>query len=193
MFTLFDRLWLPLFDADEGGGGGNPKEGGATPPEPKADDPKPPWGSDDEYNPEKAWKLIQDVRSDAANAKQDRDAYKSKVIQFEDANKDEKTKLTEAKEEAAKEAAESKAEAIRLRMALKYGLDEDDLDLLGVGDEEQIESRAKRLAERSVSKEQDSSRRPKEKLRPGAAPKSEDDLPSNPDELAARVSSGRGW
>lgn len=193
MFTLFDRLWLPLFDADEGGGGGNPKEGGATPPEPKADDPKPPWGSDDEFNPEKAWKLIQDVRSDAANAKQDRDAYKSKVIQFEDANKDEKTKLTEAKEEAAKEAAESKAEAIRLRMALKYGLDEDDLDLLGVGDEEQIESRAKRLAERSVSKEQDSSRRPKEKLRPGAAPKSEDDLPSNPDELAARVSSGRGW
>lgn len=193
MFTLFDRLWLPLFDADEGGGGGNPKEGEATPPEPKADDPKPPWGSDDEFNPEKAWKLIQDVRSDAANAKQDRDAYKSKVIQFEDANKDEKTKLTEAKEEAAKEAAESKAEAIRLRMALKYGLDEDDLDLLGVGDEEQIESRAKRLAERSVSKEQDSSRRPKEKLRPGAAPKSEDDLPSNPDELAARVSSGRGW
>lgn len=110
-----------------------------------------------------------------------------KVRQYEDANKTEKDKLTEAKDSAAQEAAESKAEVLRLKMAIKYGLSEDDLDLLGTGDEETIESRAKRLQELSKGQVPDkSSRTPRERLRPGAVPSAEAEE-TNPDKLAAKV------
>lgn len=112
----------------------------------------------------------------------------AKARQAEEDAKSETTKLTEAKDEAVKEAAEAKAEVTRLRMAIKYGLDEDDLDLLGVGDEETIESRAKRLAEKIKQGQEPSNngRTPRERLRPGAVPSSEPEE-SDPEKLAAKV------
>ena len=97
---------------------------------------------------------------------------RSKVRDFEDRDKTELQKLTEAKDEAAKAAEQAQTETVRLRMAIKYGLDEDDLDLLGTGDEETIESRAKRLAERTQPASND--RTPREALKPGAADNSTD-------------------
>ena len=98
---------------------------------------------------------------------------RSKVKDFEDRDKTELQRLTEAKDEAAQAAEQAKVEATRLRMAIKYGLDEDDLDLLGTGDEDEIESRAKRLAERTQPANSND-RTPREALKPGAADNSTD-------------------
>lgn len=43
------------------------------------------------------------------------------------------------------------AELIQLRAALRHGLDIEDVDLLGTGTEDEIEARAKRLADRSAT------------------------------------------
>lgn len=37
--------------------------------DPKADAPKPPWGSDEEFDPQRAWNLIQNLRGDLDKAK----------------------------------------------------------------------------------------------------------------------------
>ena len=138
-----------------------------------------------EFDKDRALATIRKQRESEAAAKKRAQELEAKVREFEDATKDEKTKLTEAKEQAASEAAEAKAEVSRLKMAIKYGLDEEDLDLLGTGDEEAIERRAKRLAERSGSSD-DPPRRPRERLKPGAAPSSEPEE-TDPRKLAAKV------
>ena len=135
---------------------------------------KPPWGSDEEFDPKRAWKLIEDLRAENKQVKADREEVRGKVKEFEDREKTQAQKDAEARDAASQEAAEAKAEATRLRVAMKHGLDEEDLDLLGSGDEEQIEARAKRLAERSIhgkdEERQERPGRPRERLRPGAAP-----------------------
>lgn len=52
-----------------------PAQDAPTPTEPA---PTPPWGSDEDFNPEKAWKLIENLRAESKDAK-------SKVKAFEDA------------------------------------------------------------------------------------------------------------
>jgi hypothetical protein len=56
----------------EGEEGGNVPP---VPPEPPASDPKPPWGDDPtKFDPDKAWKLIQNTRGDLAELKSKTDA-----------------------------------------------------------------------------------------------------------------------
>lgn len=197
MKHLLERLWLPMFDSDDGGGTGG--EGGKTQPEDGqepagkidkegADGKVPPW-KDGEFDAERAWKKIQALEGDKGNLKTRAEEAETQLKAREDAEKTEQQKLEERAATAEREATELREDAIRRRVAMKYGLEEDDLDLLGSGDEEQIEGRAKRLAERDKGQEPESSRRPKERLRPGAAP-STDVEPSDPRELASRVSRG---
>lgn len=144
-------------------------------------------GDDDELDLDRAKAKIAKVNQEAASLRKrlkEAEPLAQKALEAEEAAKDEKTKLTEAKEAAAQEAAEAKTEAIRLRMLLKYGLEEDDLDLLGTGDEEAIEARAKRLQERSKGQEPNNGRVPRERLRPGAVPSSEPEE-TDPRKLAA--------
>jgi hypothetical protein len=153
---------------------------------------KPPWGSDDEFDPKRAWKLITDLRDDLGKLKSERDEAKGKVKEHEDSTKSDQDKLTESKTAAEKRADEAEQNATRLRVAMEHGLDKEDLDLLGSGDEEQIEARAKRLAERSAPPDdtgQEPRRRPQERLRPGAAP-SADPEKSDPASLAEQVPRG---
>lgn len=71
--------------------------------------------------------------------------------ELEEANKSEQQKLADAAELARKEAAETATELAKLRAAVKHGLTDDDLELLGTGTPEEIESRAERLASRLKS------------------------------------------
>lgn len=177
-------------DGGDGGDGGEPAgsdggDGGEGGGEPASGD------EGEELDLDRAKAKIAKANQEAASLRKrlkEAEPLAEKAREAEEAAKDEKTKLTEARDAAVQEAADAKVEVIRLRMAIKYGLEEEDLDLLGVGDEEAIENRAKRLAERSGGQEpeKNNSRTPRERLRPGAVPSSEPEE-TNPDKLAEKV------
>lgn len=152
-----------------------------TPPDAPKDDakPAPPWGTDDEFNPEKAWKLIQDLRKDKERLK----PLADKAKELEDASKTEGERLAEQAAEAASRAeaaerrallAEARAERPSLTPAQVARLQGDTVDELLADAEElygPIESQATPKP----------TRRPTERLTPGAVPgaapePSDDDL-----------------
>lgn len=152
---------------------------------------KKPWGDDKDFDPEKAWKLITNLRGDVDKAKKRGDELASKVKQFEDSTKSEQEKAAEAAQAAQQQAEAATREAARLRIALKKGLTETQAKRL-VGDtEEDLEKDADDLL--SSFKDDDSSgdddgarRTPKPRLRPGAAPSAEPDE-TDPAKLAEQV------
>ncbi len=49
-----------------------PKPKPAKAPEaPKAETPTPPWGSDEDFNPQRAWNLIQNIKADLSSVRED--------------------------------------------------------------------------------------------------------------------------
>lgn len=91
------------------------------------------------------WKAL--ARKNEARAKEN--AEKAlRLDEIEEANKSEQQKLAEAAEQSKREAAETAVELAKLRAAVKHGLNDDDLELLGTGTPEEIEARAERLAAR---------------------------------------------
>lgn len=146
--------------------------------------------TEETFDKDRAMATIKAQREAEAAAVKRAKELEAKVKEYEDRDKTEQQRATEATEASKREAAEAKAEVIRLRMLVKYGLDEEDLDLLGAGDETQIEARAKRLAERAGGKAEDPKRRPRERLRSGATRVDEPDE-TDPVKLAGNVS--RGW
>jgi hypothetical protein len=156
----------------------------------KQDEQEPPWGSDEEFDPGKAWKLIQDVRGDLSKIKAERDDYKTKAQQFEDASKSDAQKLEEKATTSEQRAAKAEQEAARLRVALKKGLSETQAKRLVGDSEEDLEKDADELLASFKTDDDDgdqaSQRRPRERLRPGAAPSSEPEE-TDPTKLAAAV------
>jgi hypothetical protein len=150
-------------------------------PDPKADEP---------FDQDRAMATIKAQRETEAAAVKRAKELEAKVKEYEDRDKTETQRAAEATEASKRERDAAKAEAFGLRMLVKYGLDEEDLDLLGAGDEAQIEARAKRLAERDGGKADDPKRRPRERLRSGATRVDEPDE-TDPAKLAGNVS--RGW
>lgn len=145
-----------------------------TPPE-----EKPPWGSDEDFKPEKAWALIQNLRKDKTNLTSERDELRTKVKEFEDAGRSDQEKLNERASGAETRATNAEREAARLRVALKKGLTETQAKRLVGDDEEALEKDADELLadfksdnndETGVEVGQEPGLRPQEKLRPGAAP-----------------------
>lgn len=118
------------------------------------------------------WKT--EARKWEKRAKANDDAAK-RLAEIERANESEHQKLERERDEARSNAETSTAELARMRAAMRYGLAEDDLDLLGTGTPEQIDERAKRLADRlgSAAKKPPASRRPAEDLRGGTEPERE--------------------
>lgn len=103
------------------------------------------------------WKALS--RKNEEQAKANSVAAK-RLKEIEDANKTEQEKLAEALEEARKDATTTRSELARLKAAVRYGLAEDDLDLLGDGDPEEIEQRAEKLAARLAATTESQSKRP---------------------------------
>lgn len=162
----------------------------APTPEP---DKKPPWGDDKDFDAEKAWKLLQAKDSDKDKLRERLEALEAEKKKEEDAKKSEGQKLQEALDEAKRTAGSASQEAARLRVALKKGLTETQAKRLVGESEEELEADADDLLasfKQDDDDEQDSRRRPTERLRPGAAPSADAD-PSDPKKLAEQVP--RGW
>jgi hypothetical protein len=133
--------------------------------------PAPPWGSDDEFSPEKAWNLIQNLRRENADLK----PFRQKVQELEDAEKSETQRLAEQLEAARSEASEARAEALRaevratrpdLKPAQVARLQGDTIDEL-LADADEVYG----LAPEEPT--QPTGSRPKERLRSGAIPAAE--------------------
>lgn len=110
-------------------------------------------------------------------AKAHADAAK-RLQEIEDAQKTAEQRNAESLSSAQRDLEQARAESARLRIGVRHGLTEDDLDLLGSGSDEEIESRAKRVAElkqaaatagAAVTATGPSPRRPAEELRAGAS------------------------
>ena len=160
-----------------------PQEGAGSEETPKAKEkPTPPWGTDEEFNPEKAWKLIQDLRSDKDKLK----PLADKARELEDAQKSEVDKLNDR----IKELEPTAKEAARLRVALDKGLTLKQAKRLSGDTEEEMSADADELLE-------DLGTRPTIPTRPsgqggGSAPSDAEDIRS-PAELANAVVKQRGY
>jgi hypothetical protein len=111
----------------------------AAPPEPDKGDKD--WQAEAEK-----WKTFARKHEDTAKANADK---AKRFDEFEESQKTEQQKLTDAATAAKAEADATKAELARVKAAVKHGLTEDDLDLLGShGTPEEIDARAERLAAR---------------------------------------------
>jgi len=85
---------------------------------------KPPWGSPEEFDAEKAWGLITKLReqkNDPAVAKE-LSELRSKVSTFEDANRTDMEKVTARADAAEKALADSVSSSLRSSIALEKGL-----------------------------------------------------------------------
>lgn len=159
----------------------------APPQPPQEGAQQPPWGSPEQFDPDKAWKLIEDLRADKAklSSRAMSDEQRQQLAEFEkvrDAQKSEAQRQQEAVEAANRERETAASEALRYRVAIENGVSKEDLDLLGTGTQEQLEARAKRISEiRAAGAPQTPPaipQRPSEQLQPGASPageKNEDD------------------
>lgn len=108
----------------------------------------PPWGTPEEFNPEKAWDLIKNLReqkNDPAAAKELKDLREFKA-KAEDANRTELEREQARAAAAEKTAAETALELARTRAAVKYGLDEDSLKALEGVPEDRIDTIAALIA-----------------------------------------------
>ena len=207
---MFESLIHPrfMYDTDEGGsGGGAPAPEGegqpaATATKPAAEDKPegegkqeqaPPWGDDpDKFDPDKAWRLIQNVRGDLDKTRARAEEAERKASEFEDSQKTDQQKLEERASNAEKKAADLEPEVLRLRVALRKGLTLTQAKRL-VGDtEEELEADADELladfrggAEEEGDKPKP--RRPRERVRTGAAPAAKPEE-TDPVKLAEKVS-----
>lgn len=185
----------PIAGGDDGGEPAGDPPAAADPPAsdpPSGDSPAgksdPPWKSDEDFNPEKAWKLIEGLRGDKDKLKTERDEFATKVRTFEDASKSEQEKLAEQAAADKKAATEATREAARLRVALKKGLSETQAKRLVGDSEEALEKDADELLESFKQEDEGKApRAPRERLRSGAAPSAEPDE-TDPRKLAGKVS-----
>jgi hypothetical protein len=138
----------------------------ATPPAP----PAPPWGDDANFDPQKAWNLVQNLRSEIDELK----PFKQQVKAIEDANKTESQRLAEERDAALKTAADRNAELLRTRVARKFGISEADEALfLTATDEATLTAVAEALAARNPAATPPppvNPTTPVAALRPGALP-----------------------
>lgn len=156
-----------------------------------ADDP----GGDVDSLPEWARELVNRTRQEAARFRtrvRELEPLEAAQREREQAELTEAQRATQRAEAAERERDEARQEATRLRLAARYGLQEDDLDLLGTGTDEVLEGRAKRLAERlggPAPSRAGGRRLPTERLIPthGAA-RTDDDL--SPLELSRLIRGG---
>lgn len=138
-----------------------------TPPDPTPDPPKKPWGDDADFDADKAWKLIENLRKERDDLK----PLAKKARELEEASKTEVERLAEratAAEERATIAerrallAEARAERPTLTAAQVARLQGDSVEeLLADADE---------LYGAPESQPSPPPRRPRERLTPGAVP-----------------------
>jgi uncharacterized membrane protein YqiK len=124
-----------------------------TPPDSTAsepDDAKPDTGGSRDWAKEAdKWKAL--ARKHEGTAKANAEAAK-RLTEIEESQKTETQKLADKVSAAERERDDARTELAKMRAAVKHGIAEEDLDLLGTGSEEEILARAKRVAERLGAK-----------------------------------------
>lgn len=142
------------------------------------------------FDAKRAMEKISKANSEAKNLRtrvKELEAYEAKVRELEESQKTEQQKAIERAEKAEQDANSTRSELIRERIARRHGIADEDMDLLGSGTEEEIESRATRLAAKNAAAagttSSDSSAPPTarttEKLHPGASPKVSAEAPKS--------------
>lgn len=150
----------------------------------------PPWGSDENFDPNRAWTLIENLRAEkeklaarpalTAEQQQQLTEYQRLV----EASQTEQERQANALAAAQRQAEQAQAEAIRYRAAATYGIPAEHFDLLGTGTEQEISARAEKLrtllaAPPAALASTAPQTRPVAQLRPGATPgetQNEDDV-----------------
>lgn len=148
---------------------------GATSEAPDAGASTPPWGTNEEFNAERAWELIQNLRSDKESLKTKSDEYAVKVKEYEDAQLSTQEKAARDLEEAQTKATSLASENALLQAVIDHGLSADDVELLRGLPADTIADRAAKLAARvgtGAPKSDPLTRQPKEALRGGSEPNS---------------------
>ena len=153
---------------------------------------KKPWGDDKDFDPDKAWTLIQNVRGDVDNLKKERDDLAKQVKEHTDATKSDQEKLEERAKTAETSLSEAQKTLARLEVAMEKGLTPGQAKRL-IGDtKEELEADADELLQSfkddATDDGGDAHRRgtPKARLKPGASGSTEPDE-TDPDKLAAQV------
>ena len=155
-------------------------------PEEQPEEQPPPWGSDDEFDPDKAWKLIQNLRKEKEQLK----PLAQKARELEEAQKSEQEKLQDQLRTLQQQNEQSATETARLTVALSKGLTEVQARRLVGSTVEELEADAEELLASFKTDDPPPNRRPQEKLRPGASPDAEPE--PDPKKIADSIL-GRRW
>lgn len=138
--------------------------------------PAPPWGTDDQFDPHKAWNLIQNLRGDLEK-KNHRIAelapYEQKARELEDAQKSELQRATEALAAAQAEASAARLDAMRLAVAAAKGVPQALAGRLQGGTAQELEADADALMAafpQQAATPPTTVHTPVEALRPGSLP-----------------------
>ncbi|PLS23792.1 hypothetical protein BLI708_00340 [Bifidobacterium imperatoris] len=111
---------------------------------------KPPWERDgEEFSPEKAWNLIQHLREDNSKLKTASEASSAKLREIEDAKLTEQEKLQRDLKETREQLAQVNMAKAWAEARAKYpSLTEQDFDLIGGDNPEEVMDKAAKLAAR---------------------------------------------
>lgn len=123
--------------------------GAGTPPDADGGQ-KPPWERDgEEFSPEKAWKLIENLRADNTKLKQSNESNAARLREIEDSKLSEQEKLQRDLKETREQLASVNTAKAWAEARAKYPqLTDDDFDLIGAGTPEEITAKAAKLAAR---------------------------------------------
>ena len=147
------------------------------------EDKAPKWDGD--FDPERAAKLVANLRSEKAELKRELDELKKALGEKEEAGKSETQKLLERAEKAEKELAQLRTQSFIASALREHGLSDDLAEFVSGGTEEEIKAKVAKLAEKLGPKPTVPGK-PRAKLVPGegseAAPAEFD-----PEAIAAKV------
>lgn len=150
--------------------------------------PTKPWGED--FDEERAWTLIQNLRGDKAKTQQERDELAAQVKAVEDAKLSEQDRIAKELEAAKTELAEQ-----RRKVAItQYGLPESALSFLTAESAEEIDKQASALAGLVPKKEPEAPKVPADSRAKPALPNGQtDDIPPafDPVAIARQARQGR--
>lgn len=155
----------------------------------KPAEPKKPWG-DDDFDADKAWALIQNLRGDKSDLSTKYDELSAKWQAAEDAKLSEQERIAKELEQAKVELAEQR----RKNALTQYDLPESALVFLTAETAEEIDKQASALAGLAPKKEPDAPKPPADSRAKPALPNGNaDEIPNDPDyrSIAQRARQGR--
>ncbi|GAA4981266.1 hypothetical protein [Actinopolymorpha pittospori] len=134
---------------------------------PTAEGSAPKWEGD--FNPDRAARLVDNLRGDNAKLKETLGDLQKRLGEKEDAEKTELQRIIERAEKAEREAAEHRTALTVAKAAREHGVPDELLGFLSGANEEEIQAKAKLLAEKlgTAGKTPELPGKPKPKLVPG--------------------------